>query len=174
MLPHLVKTLTLLQGVYTWEMISLAHAEEGSYCLAILSESFVWKSGNLNFGSSATDTLAVLLWLSHLTSLRCWFHTHKKWRLGWMIPSQSFILSFPSYPLICHEGLQRREGSSRLVLQLAGCPCPIINQSSWTGRSWQGLFLPIVGYSPRNHGLDYRSWLRSIWGYKFGHEGVPF
>lgn len=61
MLPYLVKTLTLLQGVYSWDMISLSHAEEGSYCLAIFSESFVWKAGNLNFGPSAIDKLAMLL-----------------------------------------------------------------------------------------------------------------
>lgn len=42
-------------------MISLGHAQEGRYCFAMLSESFVWKSGNLNFGSSAIDKLAVLL-----------------------------------------------------------------------------------------------------------------
>lgn len=41
--------------------ISLGHAGEGRCCFAILSESFVWKLGNLSLGSSAGNKLAALL-----------------------------------------------------------------------------------------------------------------
>lgn len=47
----------------------------------------------------------------------------------------------------------------------------------WAGGSLQALFSSqptVVGYNPRNHGLEFKSWLRSIWEYKVEGKAVPF
>lgn len=57
---------------------------------------------------------------------------------------------------------------------LGGYPCPIINRDLCRSRQGPVSSCPTVaGRSPRNHGLDFISWLRSIWGYKFGGWGIP-